>query len=116
MNTEQVIKLIDAGFTKEEILQMQSASAPPVADPPTSPPEVPAAEAPKPEPDKGEKPLQPFDGNGFIEQMQQTMNKFISDLQAVNLSSASLPEVNTKPEDLLAKLINPPGLKDKKGE
>lgn len=111
MNTEQVLKLIDAGFTKDEILQMQSSSAPPTADPPTSPPEVPAAE-----PDKGEKPIEPFDGNGFIEQMQQTMNKFISDLQAVNLSSASLPDVSKKPEDLLAKLINPPGLKDKKGE
>lgn len=118
MNTEQIIKLIDAGFTKEEILQMQQTggSTPPAADPPVPvPPEVSAVEDVPKETDKGEKPAQPFDGNGFIKQMQDTMNKFISDLQAVNLRSAQLPSTDSNPEDLLAKLINPPGF-DKKGE
>lgn len=111
MRIEEVIKLIDAGYSKADIEMMTAdgevigtiASAEPVTE--------------AQEPEKAPEPaaVSPEFGNDFIKQMQQTLDGFITKLQAANVQAARLPDQQvTKPEDLLAKIINPPGMKGEK--
>lgn len=106
MKIDEVFKLIDAGYTKADIEKMTAEPAAP-ADPEPEP----EAPAPAPEPAA----VSPEFGNDFIKQMQQTLDGFITKLQAANVQAARLPDQQvTKPEDLLAKIINPPGMKGEK--
>ena len=108
MKIDEVFKLIDAGYTKADIEKMTAEPAAPAADPEPEP---------APEPEKAPEPaaVSPEFGNDFIKQMQQTLDGFITKLQAANVQAARLPDQQvTKPEDLLAKIINPPGMERKK--
>lgn len=110
MKFDEVMLLIKAGYTKEEIQAME-APAPAPAPAPESEPEAPAPE-PAPALENG----QPMDQilqmlQGMIQQNQQTLQA----MQAANIQAARMPaETKETPEDLIAKIIAP-GPKAEKG-
>ena len=108
MKIDELFKLIDAGYTKADIEKITAEPAAPAADPEPEP-----ANEPKKVPETAA--VSPEFGNDFIKQMQQTLDGFITKLQAANVQAARLPDQQvTKPEDLLAKIITPPGMKGEK--
>lgn len=112
MKIDEVIKLIDAGYTKADI-EMMTADGEVIGTIASTEPVI-AAEAPEPEKAPEPAAVSPDFGNDFIKQMQQTLDGFITKLQAANVQAARLPDQQvTKPEDLLAKIINPPGMERK---
>ena len=102
MNSKDLMKLVDAGFTKEEILQIASASV----YAPTPEPEAPAPEpaAPAPEPvDNSTELLNVMQG------LTSQMNTLTRALQASNILRAEQAGTG-KPDtvdDILATIINP---------
>ena len=94
MKSEDIIKLLDAGYTKEEIKAMETE------------PEV------KPEQEQPEQEVKPDDTSIRIEQMQNQINNLIKQMQLNNLKSASvniLPEddLERKTDEAMAELIRP---------
>ena len=94
MKSEDIIKLLDAGYTKEEIKAMETE------------PEV------KPEQEQPEQEVKPDDTSIRIEQMQNQINNLIKQMQLNNLKSASvniLPEddLERKTDEAIAELIRP---------
>jgi hypothetical protein len=95
----EIMQLLQAGFTREEILSMPEETETPQAEP-----EQPAApEAP------AENPL--------IQQMQETLNTInarLLDLQAANIVNQMQPEAQPHKmtaEEALSELIGPTGAK-----
>ena len=103
MKTEDIIKLLDAGYTKEEIKAMET-------EPEVKPEEQPEQEV-KPE-EQPEPEVKPDDTSVRIEQMQNQINNLIKQMQLNNLKSASvniLPEddLERKTDEAMAELIRP---------
>lgn len=99
MNVEQIIKLIDAGYTKEDIQAMMEPKATPA-------PEV------KPEPinEKQEKPAeQPEEKKTESEPVNNQMLKELQDLKkavyAMNIMNSSQPGQPESVDDILAKAL-----------
>lgn len=102
MTAEEILKLIDAGYTKDEISAMTAEPAAEQPEPADNPPD-PEQPEPAPEPD-------PRDIR--IEQLQNQMNSLIKQMQQNNLKSASvniLPEddLQKKTDEAMAELIRP---------
>lgn len=117
MKFDDVMMLIQAGYTKEEIQAME-APAPtpePAAEPTAEPAPEPIAE-PTSEPAPTLENGQPMDQimtmlHDMIQQNQQTLQA----MQAANIQAARMPaETKETPEDLIAKIIAP-GPKAEKG-
>ena len=114
MKIDEVMMLIKAGYTKEEIQAMEApAPAPePTPEPTPAPAPEPTAE-PAPEPAAEPAPM---------DQMMQTLQNMIRQnqqmleaMQAANVQAARMPEEKKEtPEDLIAKIIAP-GPKAEKG-
>ncbi len=97
MTIEQMLKLIDAGFTKEEILKMATPAAP-------AAPETPAA------PEKQEAPASgPADDPAGRESEVDYLRKMVQELQKLNLAYASGAAPTGKTEsidDIMTTLLN----------
>lgn len=94
MNVEQIIKMIDAGYTKEEIEQMTKPEPEPEPNPePKTEPE------PKPEPKTEPKP----------EPVNDPVLKELQDLKkavyAMNIMQSSQPPKAESVDDILAKAL-----------
>ena len=99
MQYTEIIKLLDAGYSREEILAMK--------DEPT--PEEPTPEEPKPEEPKP-------DETGMLDlvkEMRDAFSEMRKEFTAFNIMSSRQPEEKT-PEDIIANIINP--TRKKKGE
>lgn len=116
MDLNDIITLVKAGYTKEEINAMQTPPQVPAAGPaevtpdPQPVPEenAPADQAPAPAP-------APADGSGAYERLEARLNQFINIMQAQNLNANMSGKVSERsPEDILAGVIAPPARK--KGE
>ena len=123
MEAEKIFKLIDAGFTKAEIMQLvesntyggQKPEPDPEPEKPDPDPEKPDPEPEKPDPEP-EKPdpfknLEKFGSSldNFLEQMNATLKK----IQAANAGSDEQPDIHQEsPEDIFASIVIP---KSKKG-
>ena len=84
MKTEDVLKLIDAGFSHEEILKMQDPEKPEPEKPEPEKPEQEKAEAEKPEPEK-----QADTGNAqAIVEMKKEMEKMRETIKALQSENA----------------------------
>ena len=121
MKFDEVMMLIKAGYTKNEIQDLLKEQAPaPTPAPAPEPEPTPEPEpAPAPEPKEPSPTLengQPMDQilqmlQGMIQQNQQTLQA----MQAANIQAARMPEQTKEtPEDLIAKIIAP-GPKAEKG-
>lgn len=99
MQYTEIIKLLDAGYSREEILAMK--------DEPT--PEEPKTEETKTEETKPEE-------NGMsdlVKEMRDAFSEMRKEFTALNIMSSRQPEEKT-PEDIIANIINP--TRKKKGE
>lgn len=109
MKTNEVLKLVDAGFTKEEILRMEASESliieqEPQPEPAPAEPEQPAAEEPAaPDPEQ----LQP--GQVFENAMNQLRKEFddqIKRIQKANIQAADMPADKPKTaEDIIGKIL-----------
>ena len=107
MKIDDVMKLIDAGFSKEEILNISNeAEQAPSGDPtPEAAPAAPEAPkpAPQPAPDAMKEVLE-----GFLNSFKTVVN----DMKAANIGSSSIPDQHRdSAEEVLASIIAPPAKK-----
>lgn len=101
MNAEQIIKLVEAGFTKEDILTLAKSGTPaeapkeePKAEPVEAPAERPAANVPS-----QEDLMRPF--MEALESLKET-------IRVSNINRDSMPEApESKAEDILATILAP---------
>ena len=101
MTTNEVLKLIDAGFTAEEIRKMDVP-----ADAPASAPEP----EPAPEPASDPEPAQPgLDQNAAIAAILNRMNDTLNRIQAANVlhDNTSSAGAEQSADDILQELIYP---------
>ena len=99
MNIESVLKLVDAGFSKNEIAAMLGAERP--AEPET--PTVEETSAPV-----ETKPETAPDDNSAIAELTRQVSQLTTLVQKSNLLRMEMPEIQTpSPEDLLSEIIFP---------
>lgn len=99
MQYTEIIKLLDAGYTREEILAMKDEPKP---------------EEPKPEEPKPEDPKPEENGmSDLVKEMRDAFSEMRKEFTALNIMSSRQPEEKT-PEDIIANIINP--TRKKKGE
>ena len=105
MKTEEILKLIDAGYTKEEIIAMEQ----PEELEPT--PEEPTPEEPQPEEQPAEQ-KELAEVRQELKTTQQQLADLVKQMQRNNLANASvniLPEndLDKKTDEAMAELIRP---------
>ena len=103
MNIEQIIKLIDAGYTKEDIEKMnQSAADPAKTDPAKTDPA-------KTDPAKTDPAEKPKEKKPESEPVNAQMLKELQDLKkavfAMNIMQSSQPDKTDSVDDILAKAL-----------
>lgn len=105
MKYEEIMNLVNAGFTKDEILRLAGmAPAEPAADPEPAPAPAPAPE-PQPAPAPAPAPVaQPQDMLGQILGKFDEMSRSMQEL-AIKNSQQPKPETA---DDILAAIIRPP--------
>lgn len=105
MELEKIFKLVDAGFTKEEIIKLSGSEEPneePNEEPKEEPKEEPAKEEPKKEPA----------GDPTHDMLKLIADKFDelkTTIQQDNINNSNNKMAGAKTsEELLAEVINPP--------
>ena len=94
MNVEQIIKMIDAGYTKEEIEKMTKQEPKPEPEPKTEPePEPKPKPEPKTEPKKADDPV--------LKELQDLKKA----VYAMNIMQSSQPPKAENVDDILAKAL-----------
>ena len=116
LNTETVLKLIEKGFTHDEIMAMESPKTEP--EPKTEPPKEehktePPKEEPKTEPPKEEPKTEPTPEPKQDVTGQQILEAILSlgkQVQATQMQGARLPELkDLTADDVVAQMIRPTG-------
>ena len=115
MKTEDILKLINAGFTKDEIIKLDTEPEPQKAKPQKAEPEPQKAEPEpqkaEPEPQKAEPEQQKAepqtDTLKFIAEQFEKMTKVIQESNIIN-SDTKLKNDNKSAEQTLADIIAPP--------
>lgn len=97
MNLEQIIKLLDAGYTKEEIQSMTATAPEPTQEQAAEPKTEPAPET-KPEEKKPE--TEPVN-----EKMLQELQDLKKAVYAMNIMNSSQPEQRETVDDILARAL-----------
>lgn len=103
MNYEDIILLVKAGYTRDQIAAMQAPAEPPAPPAPAEPPAPPAPPAP------AEPPAQPKP-RGIEDLSQMLAAEFAKLNDAIvkaNLQQAQQPPQESV-DDILASIINPP--------
>ena len=91
MNYSEIIKLLDAGYSREEILQMDAKEPEP---------------APEPEPEPEPAP-EPVSTDSIMAEVKAMFAEMRKELTAMNIMNSRLQDDHTEPEDILANIINP---------
>lgn len=99
MNAKEILALVNAGFTKEEIMQLVTAQAP---EGDIEPPEDPI---PQKQPPEAETPKEP-EADKRLDSIVERLDKLSSGMETLALRNTQMPERETA-EDALAKIINP---------
>ena len=110
MNIETIIKLLDAGYTKDEIMNMTSGSQDPEpekTEPKKQDPEPEKTEPKKQEPEKKE-PEKTEKNDDMLKLLVSKFEELTSAIQDSNIKSSNnkTPE-QTAPEELLANIVKP---------
>ena len=106
MNYEDIILLVKAGYTRDQIAAMQAPAEPPA---PKDPPEPPAPKDP-PAPPAPKDPPEPPKPQGIEDLSQMLAAEFAKLNDAIvkaNLQQAQQPPQESV-DDILASIINPP--------
>ena len=96
MKYDEIIKLLDAGYSREEILAMKDEQ--------------------KPEEQKPEETTGSNENSGMsdlVKEMREAFTEMRKEFTAMNIMASRQPEEKT-PEDIIANIINP--TRKKKGE
>ena len=111
MNYSEVTKLLDAGFTVDEIRGMMGSNPQNPQDNPQPEPEQPEQQ---PEPDTASQPVtQPTpEQEEKFSQLSQSIEKLIKTIQVSNLQSRSFdtpatPDINKQVDSIMAGIIRP---------
>ena len=114
---EKIEKLLDAGFTKDEIMKMLPKEPEPAKDPepekkePEHKPEEPAKNEKQEKPEEKKPDPEPFDTQPFtkaLDDMSASLNALNVKLQKMALSMYEQPEVKEKTvESIIAKIVDP---------
>lgn len=97
---EKLEKYLDAGFTKEELINLGILKM----EAPENAPEQEAQEAPPPEAQEAPESTLSTGINELLSEMHNTLKS----MQAANIQNSRMPEESReKPEDILASLIYP---------
>ena len=91
MNYNEIIKLLDAGYSREEILQMDVNEPEP---------------APEPEPEPEPAP-EPVSTDSIMAEVKEMFAEMRKELTAMNIMNSRLQDDHNEPEDILANIINP---------
>lgn len=98
MKYEEIIRLLDAGYSREEIMTMQETPVDP-QDPPQDPPQ----ETPQ------------DDMKLMINEMRDAFAEMKKEITALNIMTSRQPPEDVKTgEDILANIINPTNIKKTK--
>ena len=108
MKSNDVLTLLKAGYTKEEIQAMDQEQAP-VRPEDVSDPDDDPVENNAPEDVKSNKEMTPEDMyTTMLQKMQDMLSDGLANIQKANIAAAEMPEVHEQtPEDLIAKIIAP---------
>jgi hypothetical protein len=101
MNMTELLKLVDAGFTKQEILQLAGAAQDPKEEPKSEPAPQPEPAPAQQEPQQTPQPV--YDMSALLAKMDE-MTKAV---QASNIAADRQPKQETA-DDILAAIIRPP--------
>ena len=106
MTMQEILTLVAAGYTKEDIEKMEAPAAP---DPALTPDPEPAAPAPAPVPDPAPAAPAPADNEPTMRDLMQSMAKLTSAIQANAIAQSVVPGGNQGPtaEDAIAQIIRP---------
>ena len=109
MKFDEVMMLIKAGYTKEEIQAMEIPAPTPEPEPaPTPEPEPAPTPEPEPAPTPEPEPAPMDQTMLMLRQMIQQNQQMLQAMQAANVQAARMPEESKEtPEDLIAKIIAP---------
>ena len=102
MELDQIFKLIDAGYTKEEIQALEAPAADPEPEMEPETPEAKEAPAAKEEP----APVPAAASNN--DQVLQALNRLTDAIMKKNLNVTTAETSQQDPKDILAKVIAPP--------
>ena len=110
MTTQEILTLINAGYTKQEIMALDAGTPAPTSAPdPTPEPTT----TPDPTPEPTPTPDAPAQFAGMLQTMfTQFGDRMQSIMQKMNLQTTEQP-VPESAQDVIASIINPPG-RDKK--
>ncbi len=105
MNYEDIILLVKAGYTRDQIAAMQI----PKQDPPAQPAEPQKQDPPAQpaEPQKQDPPAQPAGMEDLSKMLAAEFAKLNAAITASNLANAQQPKQESV-DDILASIINPP--------
>lgn len=108
MKSNDVLTLLKAGYTKEEIQAMDQEQAP-VGPEEVSDPDDDPVENKAPEDVTSNKEMKPEDMySQMLQKMQDMLNDGLANIQKANIAAAEMPEVHEQtPEDIIAKIIAP---------
>ena len=95
MKYEEIIKLLDAGYTRDEILKMDAPADPKPDDPK---PDDPKPDDPKPDTNDILK--------GFADEVRDAIKDLTKEITAANILGSRQP-AEQDDEDIIAKIINP---------
>ena len=112
MNLERIYKLVDAGFTKDEIMRLMGYKPAPAPDPAPVPAPAPApAPAPVPAPAPAPAPTPaPAPDSALVDTLKQMQNT-LQQMQLANIGAANNDPPRSDDDiasDFLAAIINPP--------
>lgn len=96
MKYEEIIKLLDAGYSREEILEMDKEPAPEPDPAPASEPDPAPKDTPDPAPDMA----------GMMDEMKKMFSDLTKELVASNIMRSRIDGEDDN-EDIIAKIINP---------
>ena len=102
MELDQIFKLIDAGYTKDEIQALET----PAADP--EPKKEPEASEAKEAPAAKEEPAPVPAAASGNDQVLQALNRLTEAIMKKNLNVTTAETTQQDPKDILAKVIAPP--------
>ena len=108
MKYGEIIKLIEAGYSRDEILKMQDDQQEGQKEGQKEDPKEGQKEGQKEDPKEGHKEGQKDNLSGVMDEMKNIFSDFKNELQAMNIMySQQKQEAETTPEDLIATIINP---------
>lgn len=116
MTINEILQLIRAGYTKEEIDTMISAETPqPAADPAPDQGQQPAEQTPVPSPAAATEPgptpepakKEPTETEKLLAALGMKLDRMTTALQASNVQHLQQPDTGLTAEKVLAQIINP---------